>query len=161
MRRYSERLPTMRSRWIACLLADRYFEDSSVKVWIQRKLGLSIGGLLGARKSLTAIQLFSQYDQCLLHRRHLSERLPVPDTRDELQRLSEIGRFTADASHELRNLWSFVRTLAEVSLRSSQADPASLKAFEEIVEESGKAKRLLEDMLRLARADAGKCAVGL
>jgi heavy metal sensor kinase len=101
---------------------------------------------------------------------NLSERLPVPSTGDELQRLSEthnemlarletavneIKRFTSDASHELRSPLSFVRTVAELALRNPQADPASRNAFEEIVEECGKASRLLEDMLTLARADAG------
>jgi signal transduction histidine kinase len=101
---------------------------------------------------------------------NLSARLPVPGSRDELQRLSEtcnemlarlesavneIKRFTADASHELRNPVSFVRTTAELALRNRQADPASRRAFEEIVAECGKANRLLKDMLTLARADNG------
>ena len=101
---------------------------------------------------------------------NLSARLPVPESRDELQRLSEtcnemlarlesavneINRFTADASHELRNPVSFVRTTAELALRNRQADPASRRAFEEIVAECGKANRLLKDMLTLARAETG------
>jgi signal transduction histidine kinase len=101
---------------------------------------------------------------------NLSARLPVTGTRDELQRLSEtcnemlarlesavheIERFTADASHELRNPVSFVMTTAELALRNRQADPESRRAFEEIVAECGKANRLLRDMLILARADTG------
>src|SRR5262249_15438270 len=101
---------------------------------------------------------------------NLSARLPVPESRDELQRLSEtcnemlarlesavneIQRFTADASHELRNPVSFVRTTAELALRNREADPASRRAFEEIVAECAKANRLLQDMLTLARADTG------
>jgi len=101
---------------------------------------------------------------------NLSARLPVPASRDELQRLSEtcnemlarldsavseIKRFTGDASHELRNPVSFVRTTAELALRNQQADPESRRAFEVIVSECGKANRLLQDMLTLARADTG------
>ena len=100
---------------------------------------------------------------------NLSERLPVSRTGDELERLAEtcnamlarldvavnqIKRFTADASHELRGPISFVRTVAEVALRNSKADPNSRQAFEDIVEETAKATVLLEDMLTLARADA-------
>ncbi|HLH44361.1 MAG TPA: ATP-binding protein [Bryobacteraceae bacterium] len=100
---------------------------------------------------------------------NLSERLPVPRTADELQRLAEtfnamlarlesavneIQRFTADASHELRSPLSFVRTVAELARRNPQADARSRQAFQEIIEESGKAARLLEDMLTLARADS-------
>jgi signal transduction histidine kinase len=101
---------------------------------------------------------------------NLSARLPIPESRDELQRLSEtcnemlarlesavneIKRFTGDASHELRNPISFVRTTAELALRNHQADPSSRRAFEDIVSECGKANRLLKDMLTLARADTG------
>lgn len=100
---------------------------------------------------------------------NLSERLPVANTGDELDRLAEtcnamlarldvavnqIKRFTADASHELRGPISFVRTVAEVALRNPKADLESRQAFEDIVEETAKATVLLEDMLTLARADA-------
>jgi heavy metal sensor kinase len=101
---------------------------------------------------------------------NLSERLPVPATDDELQRLSEtcnamlarldfavseLKRFTADASHELRTPVSVIRTLAELALRSPGADEDSRRAFAEIVAESGRTSRLLEEMLLLARADDG------
>ena len=69
--------------------------------------------------------------------------------------VNEIKRFTADASHELRSPLSFIRTVAEVALRNRQADSESRRAFEEIVEECGKATRVLEDLLTLARADSG------
>jgi heavy metal sensor kinase len=101
---------------------------------------------------------------------NLSERLPVPATNDELQRLSEtcnamlarldfavseLKRFTADASHELRTPLSVIRTVAELALRNPGADEDSLRAFADIVEESGRTGRLLEEMLVLARADDG------
>jgi heavy metal sensor kinase len=100
---------------------------------------------------------------------NLSHRLPVSESGDELQRLAEtcnamlerldsavsqIKRFTADASHELRGPLSFTRTVAEVALRNPNADSESRRAFEDIVEESAKAADLLEGMLTLARADS-------
>lgn len=100
---------------------------------------------------------------------NLSERLPIGNTRDELQRLavtcngmlsrledsvSRIQRFTADASHELRSPISFMRTVAEVGLGNPQIDAESREAFTEILAESVEASRLLEDMLVLARADS-------
>jgi len=60
-----------------------------------------------------------------------------------------------DASHELRNPVSFVRTTAELALRNREADPVSKRSFKEIIAECGKASHLLEDMLTLARADTG------
>jgi heavy metal sensor kinase len=101
---------------------------------------------------------------------NLSQRLPVANTRDELQRLAEtcnemlarledaverINRFTADASHELRSPTALIRTVAEYALRNPKIDPESKEAFEEILAESVETSQLLEDMLTLARADAG------
>ncbi|HEY0264798.1 MAG TPA: ATP-binding protein [Granulicella sp.] len=100
--------------------------------------------------------------------RNLSERLPVAETRDELERLAEtcnvmldglesavnrLKQFTADASHELRGPLSFVRTVAEIGLRSPEADAISQQAFREIVDEVAKATEMLENLLTLARAD--------
>lgn len=129
----------------------------------------ALGGYTLSRRALKPVDQITEAARSITLS-NLSERLPVPTTGDELQRLSEthnamlarletavneIKRFTSDASHELRSPLSFVRTVAELALRNSQADPASRAAFEEIVEECGKAGRLLEDMLTLARADAG------
>jgi signal transduction histidine kinase len=101
---------------------------------------------------------------------NLSRRLPIFDTRDELQQLAEtcndmlsrlevavnqITRFTSDASHELRSPISFIHTLAEYALRNPNIDAESAESFLEIVRESGEASALLEDMLTLARSDAG------
>jgi heavy metal sensor kinase len=101
---------------------------------------------------------------------NLSQRLPVSNTRDELQRLAEtcnemlarlenaverIDRFTADASHELRSPVALIRTVAEYALRNPKIEAESKEAFEEILAESVETSQLLEDMLTLARADAG------
>lgn len=101
---------------------------------------------------------------------NLSQRLPVAHTLDELQRLAETGnemlarledaverinRFTADASHELRSPMALFRTVAEYALRNPKIDADSKDAFEEILAESIETSQLLEDMLTLARADAG------
>jgi heavy metal sensor kinase len=129
----------------------------------------ALGGYALSRRALQPVDRITAATRSLSVS-NLSERLPVPETRDELQRLSEtynamlarlesavneIKRFTGDASHELRNPVSFVRTTAELALRNRQMDAASRRAFEEIVAECGKASRLLKDMLTLARADAG------
>jgi heavy metal sensor kinase len=129
----------------------------------------ALGGYLLSRRALQPVDRITAATRSISVS-NLSERLPVPETGDELQRLSEthnamlarlesavneIKRFTGDASHELRNPVMFVRTTAELALRNRQIDAASQRAFEEIVAECGKASRLLKDMLTLARADAG------
>ncbi len=101
---------------------------------------------------------------------NLSRRLPIDQTGDEIARLAEtcnamlarledavgrINRFTADASHELRSPISFIRGVAEYSLRSPNLSAEVREGLAEIHTESVEASRLLEDMLTLARADAG------
>ncbi len=129
----------------------------------------AFGGYLLSRRALAPVDRITAATRSI-GLANLSGRLPVPNTRDELQRLSEtcnamlsrlesavneIKRFTADASHELRSPLSFIRTVAELALRNPHTDPESRRAFEEIVEESGKTSHLLEGMLMLARADDG------
>jgi signal transduction histidine kinase len=105
---------------------------------------------------------------------NLSRRLPIANTRDELQLLAEtcndmlarletavnqITRFTADASHELRHPISYIYTLSEYAMRRPEIDEESADSFAEIAREAAEATRLLEDMLALARADAGHVEV--
>jgi signal transduction histidine kinase len=105
---------------------------------------------------------------------NLSRRLPIVNTRDELQLLAEtcnemlerlevavsqITRFTADASHELRHPISFIYTLSEYALRRPAVDAESAESFGEIAREAAEATRLLDDMLALARSDAGHVEV--
>ena len=101
---------------------------------------------------------------------NLSERLPTGQTGDELHRLAETcndmlarletavarnKRFTADASHELRSPLSYIFMVSECALRHPDLPPNCREWFEDIFAESQEATHLLEDMLLLARADAG------
>ncbi len=128
----------------------------------------SAGGYLLSRTALKPVDRITAAVTSISIR-NLSERLPVANTGDELQRLAEtcnamlsrlesavkrIEQFTADASHELRGPLSFTRTVAEVAMRNPRADDESRQAFADIVEEAAKASVLLDDMLTLARADA-------
>lgn len=100
----------------------------------------------------------------------LSSRLEVARTGDELQRLAEtlndmlerievsfrrITEFTADASHELRTPVSLIRTEAEVALRRSRTLEEYRAALQHILAEAERTTRLLEQLLGLARTDAG------
>jgi heavy metal sensor kinase len=135
----------------------------------------SAGGYWLSRRALKPVDTITATARSISIR-NLSERLPVTETGDELQRLAEtcnamldrldsavsqIKRFTADASHELRGPLSFTRTVAEVALKNPQTDPDSRRAFEDIVDEAAKAAVLLEEMLTLARADADPFSVAL
>jgi len=100
----------------------------------------------------------------------LSSRLPVPGTRDELQRLADawnrmlgriaasveqMKRFTADAAHELRTPVTIVMSTAEVALRRERDSDAYRTALSGIHAESVRLATLVEELLWLARADGG------
>ena len=123
--------------------------------WVSRRALKPVDRIAGTARSISI--------------RNISERVPVSGSGDELDRLAEtcnamldrlessvsqMRRFTADASHELRGPLTITRTVAEIAMRNPTADQASRAAFHEIVEEAAKASTMLEEMLTLARADA-------
>ncbi len=149
------------------LVLDRFWEGLIASAPILLLIS-SAGGYWLSRKALRPVDRIAAAARSISIS-NLSERLPVSPTGDELERLAEtcnamlarldvavnqIKQFTADVSHELRGPLSFVRTVAEVAMRNTQADPGSRQAFADIVDETAKATVLLEDMLTLARADA-------
>jgi heavy metal sensor kinase len=149
------------------LILDRFWEGLIVFAPILLLIS-SAGGYWLSRRALKPVDRITATARSISIR-NLSERLPVTNSGDELERLTEtcnamlarleaavnrIKQFTGDASHELRGPLSFVRTVAEVALRYPGIDAESRQAFQDIVEEAAKAGILLEDMLTLARADA-------
>jgi heavy metal sensor kinase len=107
---------------------------------------------------------------------NLSARLAVPQTGDELQRLSEtwnsmlsrleksvkrLTRFTADASHELRTPLAVIRTTAEIASRRPRSAETYREALGQIVSESERMTRLVEDLLFLARCDDASMEIRL
>jgi two-component system OmpR family sensor kinase len=75
-----------------------------------------------------------------------------------LRSQDRMRRFIADASHELRTPLTSVRGLAEYGLQ--QGDDASseelLRLMELVAREAGRMGRLVDDLLLLARFDAGR-----
>jgi two-component system OmpR family sensor kinase len=101
----------------------------------------------------------------------LAERLPHPGGRDEMARLVEtlnemLGRieqvfeaqrrFTADASHELRSPLSRLRAELEVTLRRPRNRAEYEETLRSCLSEVERLSRLTEELLTLARLDAGE-----
>lgn len=63
-------------------------------------------------------------------------------------------QFLADASHELRTPLSTIKGYAELSRRTGRDDPDQILA--KVESEAGRMSTLVEDMLLLARLDAGR-----
>jgi signal transduction histidine kinase len=73
--------------------------------------------------------------------------------------VAHMQRFMADAAHELRTPLAVVRSRAEVALQRPR-DPAEYEdALRGIERESARVGRIVEDLLTLARADAGERSI--
>lgn len=99
------------------------------------------------------------------------ERLPVPPARDEIARLATTlnatfdrldaalereRRFVADASHELRTPLALMRTELELALRRTRSPEELVAAIHSAAEETDRLTQLAEDLLLMARSDAGE-----
>ncbi len=100
----------------------------------------------------------------------LHERVAVPATADELQRLAltlnamlariERGaqdrqRLVADASHELRSPLAVMRTEIDVSLRGDDLPAEAREVLRSAGEEVDRMRRTVDNLLTLAEADEG------
>jgi len=127
-------------------------------------------GLWLGRRALAPVARITE-DARAITEQNLSARLAVPDSRDELQQLSEtlnamlnrievsfsrIKQFTADASHELRAPLTLISTAAQYSLRRERSRDELLTGMQQIQRESQRTATLIDNLLRLARGDAGK-----
>jgi two-component system OmpR family sensor kinase len=74
------------------------------------------------------------------------------DARHESEQ--QARKFLADASHELRTPLSTIKGYAELSRRTGREDPDQILA--KVESEAGRMSTLVEDMLLLARLDAGR-----
>jgi heavy metal sensor kinase len=128
------------------------------------------GGILLVNRSLRPVgEIITSAER--IGSLHLDERLPVPDTRDELERLSltlnhmlsRLGesfqhnqRFLADASHELRT----PLTMMNAGLEEMLDKPANQERVRELaasaLEECERLRRIVEGLFALSRLDAGE-----
>ena len=134
----------------------------------------SVGGYWLSTRALAPVDGISRAAQ-QISIENLDDRLNVPETGDQLQRLSEtlnamlsrlamsvsqMKQFTADASHELRAPVSLIRTTAEVAVQKRDRPAAEyLQALDEILEEAERTSQVVDSLMLLARADSGKEAV--
>jgi len=72
------------------------------------------------------------------------------------QSFENMRRFVGDASHELRTPISIIRGEADVALAQERGAAEYKQALALVLDESRRLSRLVDDLLNLARADAGR-----
>jgi two-component system OmpR family sensor kinase len=135
-------------------------------------------GLLLARRSLGPLQRLTSAAEAL-GAGDLSQRSDLPPRRDEVGVLAgvfdemaesvertvrvreeaerQMRQFIADASHELRTPLTAIKGYLEVLQRGAADDPETVtKALTTMSHEADRMRRLVTDLLALARADSGR-----
>jgi len=144
----------------------------SVHLSLLTALGLLVSALAGyfmSRQALSPIAAIAAEAQ-RINDRNLNSRLPELDTRDELAALSNtlnqmlsrieagyrsVRSFTANAAHELRSPVALLRAETEVALALPRDAGYYRGTCEHVLENSIRMSRLIDQLLTLARADAG------
>lgn len=132
-------------------------------------LALALGSFLASR-SLEPVRHIMDTANAI-SASDLRARIALSGTGDEMDRLAEtlndmlrrieqkvreVQRFTADASHELRTPLAALRGCAEVALSRHRSTEELRKSIEECIPQYERLQRLAEDLLFLARLDAGE-----
>jgi len=127
------------------------------------------GGIFLARRALKPVDKIAQTAR-EIGESDLSQRINV-NTKDELGRLAAtlnemIGRlekafqrqkqFTGDASHELRTPLAVIEAESTLALQKERPSSDYQRSLEIISQESRQMSSLIDQLLTLARADAGK-----
>ncbi|MFQ5733340.1 MAG: heavy metal sensor histidine kinase [Planctomycetaceae bacterium] len=132
-------------------------------------LGATFGGAFMARRALSPVEsIRASADRITAE--HLSQRIPMMNADDELGKLAttfnqmlerldasfqEMRRFTGDAAHELRTPITVLRSGLEVALRKARSAEEYREALEGALDDVVRLCRLSEQLLILAREDAG------
>jgi heavy metal sensor kinase len=139
-------------------------------------LALVLAGFSGfalARKALAPMDAMARKAEKISAER-LNERLPIENPEDELGHLArvfnatlarleaafdQLRRFTADASHELRTPLTAIRSVGEVALQTPKSATEYRDVIGSMLEETDRLTRLVDSLLTLSRADAGRIDV--
>jgi heavy metal sensor kinase len=128
------------------------------------------GGFFLVRRALAPVDRIAQKAEAITQH-SLSERLPVAETGDEIERLSvslnlmisrleeavqSSKRFVADASHELRTPLTVLRGELESLTAAREVSPRMRETLGSLLEEVDRLAAVVEGLLALSRLDAGE-----
>jgi heavy metal sensor kinase len=131
----------------------------------------AVGGSILARAALQPIKNVTETAQQITGTSDLSQRIPIGDVNDEVGQLTAtvndmLGRLemsfdtqqrlVADVSHELRTPLTTIQGNLDLLRRGAADDPAMRNdSLAAIGNETARMRRLVNDLLLLAQADAG------
>lgn len=131
---------------------------------------LCLGGWFLAGRALSPMTRMARVAR-QINADNLSLRLPVEHPGDEIAQLAEsantmlarleesfrkVKQFSGDASHELRTPLAILRGETEVTLRWARDAEDYRRALESNLEEISRMGRIIDDLLTLAKSDAGE-----
>ncbi len=134
---------------------------------------IAFGAWWLGRKALRPIEVLGAGMEHL-SARDLGQRLEAGDADVEFARIIETynamlerlersfhqaNRFSADASHELKTPLAIMRGTLEQGLAKCDDDARAQEVFSQLLEQTGRQGAILESLLLLSRADAGKLAI--
>ncbi len=149
------------------------FEELAVASFLSLPIILAlvgIGSYVLAKRALTPLEEMACRAEEITSER-LHERLPVGEVADELghlasvfnqllarleQSFEQLRRFTSDASHELRTPLTSIRSVGEVALQKNGTREEYRDTIGSMLEEVNRLTALVDNLLTIARADAGR-----
>jgi len=146
--------------WLAVLVLGLAFLTS----------GAVAGGFVLVQRALAPVDRIIQSAEHISSR-NLSERLPIAETRDEIERLStalnhmierleesfqQTRRFLADASHELRTPLTMLRAELESVLERAEVDEDVRAVAASALDEVERLRKIVEGLFALSRLEAGE-----
>lgn len=132
-----------------------------------------LAGLYFTSRALRPVQEIIQFTHHL-DASDLHERIPLPQTQDEIRTLAETlnqmlerieksfesqERFVADASHQLLTPLTILKGEIELHQKKLDADLPTKALFKSLLQEVDNLAKIVKDMLLLARIDAGESAI--
>src|SRR6202030_247818 len=131
------------------------------------------GGLILVRNLLDPIRAITEQAE-RISSANISQRLPVVQTGDEVERLSlslnrmierldeaiqHISRFSADVSHELRAPLTILRGELEAMASQRPGDAESMDMVGNALEEIDRLSHIVDQLLVISRLDAGQAGI--
>jgi heavy metal sensor kinase len=153
---------------------DTTLRDFDRMLWLRTLIGITLAVIMGpvlAGWALAPLMRLARHAQSISINR-LDERLPLRGTRDELDQVAaafnqaldrlersigEMRQFTAALAHELRTPLAVLRGQAEMALTAAAVSPAQTREhIASQIDEYDRLTRLINQILTLARAEAGE-----